>query len=76
MSTLVDVRELPARWEEVLALASSGNEVLLTEGGTPRARLVPWPEPTARVAGLHAGAIEPAPDFDAPLPEDFWTGRP
>jgi hypothetical protein len=29
---------------------------------------------TARRAGLHEGAWEVAPDFDAPLPDDFWTG--
>jgi len=29
-----------------------------------------------RVAGLHPGAFEPAPDFDAPLPDEFWTGQP
>lgn len=75
MSTTIDIRELPARWEEVLALASSGREVLLMDGTTPRARLVPCEGPKGRVAGLHAGAIQPASDFDAPLPDDFWAGR-
>ncbi|HWG43490.1 MAG TPA: hypothetical protein VN688_11945 [Gemmataceae bacterium] len=76
MSTKIDIRELPTRWEEVLELASSGREVILTDGPTPRARLVPCVEATAvRVLGLHAGAIQPAPDFDAPLPDDFWTGH-
>ncbi len=28
-----------------------------------------------RTAELHPGAIEPAPDFDAPLPEGFWLGK-
>ena len=28
-----------------------------------------------RVAGLHAGAWEVAPDFDAPLPDEFWLGK-
>ena len=31
--------------------------------------------PADRVAGLHAGAWEVAPDFDAPLPDEFWLGR-
>ena len=29
-----------------------------------------------RTLGLHAGAITAAADFDAPLPDDFWAGRP
>jgi hypothetical protein len=28
-----------------------------------------------RLPGLHAGAIQTAPDFDAPLPDDFWAGQ-
>jgi hypothetical protein len=28
-----------------------------------------------RLAGLHPGAWEFAPDFDAPLPDEFWLGR-
>ena len=28
-----------------------------------------------RCAGLHEGVWDVAPDFDAPLPDDFWLGR-
>lgn len=28
-----------------------------------------------RIAGLHEGAWEVAPDFDAPLPDEFWLGK-
>jgi antitoxin (DNA-binding transcriptional repressor) of toxin-antitoxin stability system len=75
MTTAIDVRELPARLEEALALASAGGEVILLEGSTPRARLVPLGPPPPRVAGLHPGALQAAPDFDAPLPDDFWAGQ-
>jgi antitoxin (DNA-binding transcriptional repressor) of toxin-antitoxin stability system len=75
MSATIDLRELPARLEEALALVSSGREVILTDGVTPRARLVPCGETGPRVPGLHAGAFQAAPDFDAPLPDDFWGGR-
>jgi antitoxin (DNA-binding transcriptional repressor) of toxin-antitoxin stability system len=74
VTTELDIRDLPARLDEVLALAAAGHEVILLDGITPRARLVPCPV-TNRVAGLHAGVIQTAPDFDAPLPDDFWTGR-
>lgn len=76
MVTAIDIRELPGRLEEALAVASAGGEVILLEGSTPLARLVP-PGPAApRAAGLHPGALQPAPDFDAPLPDEFWAGRP
>lgn len=31
-------------------------------------------QPRERVAGLHPGAIVMSPDFDAPLPDEFWLG--
>jgi antitoxin (DNA-binding transcriptional repressor) of toxin-antitoxin stability system len=75
MTTAIDIRELPARLDEVLALAATGQEVILFDGSAPCVRLVPFSAAPSRVAGLHPGAIQPAPDFDAPLPEDFWTGQ-
>jgi antitoxin (DNA-binding transcriptional repressor) of toxin-antitoxin stability system len=75
MITMIDIRELPDRLEEALAVAASGGEVILTDGAAPRARIVPCGAANPRVAGLHAGAIEAAPDFDAPLPDDFWIGQ-
>jgi antitoxin (DNA-binding transcriptional repressor) of toxin-antitoxin stability system len=76
MPTTIDIRDLPARLDEALALAAAGQEVVLLDGATPRARLIPFASSGERIAGLHAGAIQPAADFDAPLPDDFWAGRP
>jgi antitoxin (DNA-binding transcriptional repressor) of toxin-antitoxin stability system len=75
MTMAIDIRELPARLSEALAVASAGGEVILVDGSTPRARLVPLDPAGPRVAGLHPGALQPAPDFDAPLPEEFWAGQ-
>jgi antitoxin (DNA-binding transcriptional repressor) of toxin-antitoxin stability system len=76
MSTIIDIRELPARWEEALALVASGGEVLLQDGTIPRARLVPCQAALGPlVPGLHPGAMQPTEDFDAPLPDDFWSGN-
>ena len=73
-TTTVEVQELQARFEEVLSLAAAGAEVIVTEGQIPRARLVPLVPGRARIPGLHQGDIQTSEDFDAPLPEDFWTG--
>ena len=32
--------------------------------------------PKPRVVGLHPGSMEMAPDFDDPLPDEFWFGQP
>jgi antitoxin (DNA-binding transcriptional repressor) of toxin-antitoxin stability system len=72
----IDIRELPARLDELLALAAAGREVILADGPEPRARLLPMRPVVGRVPGLHAGAVQPSADFDAPLPDDFWAGRP
>jgi antitoxin (DNA-binding transcriptional repressor) of toxin-antitoxin stability system len=75
MATTIDVRELPARLDEIVELAPAEGEVILLDGSTPRARLVPLGSATPRVAGFHPGALQATPDFDAPLPDDFWAGQ-
>jgi antitoxin (DNA-binding transcriptional repressor) of toxin-antitoxin stability system len=75
--THVDVREAQTRLPELVALATTGTEVILTEGQVPRARLVALVPPfRSRVAGLHTGSMQTTDDFDAPLPEDFWGSSP
>lgn len=71
LTKYIDVKEAQARLRELLAQTTAGVEWILTDGTTPVARLVPV---SARVAGLHEGAIRTSPDFDAPLPDEFWTG--
>jgi len=67
-----DVRKEPPDLKGLLSLVADGTEVVLTEGDTPIARLVPVGK---RVTGLHAGAIWTSEDFDEPLPDEFWTGN-
>jgi antitoxin (DNA-binding transcriptional repressor) of toxin-antitoxin stability system len=78
LTKTVDIRDVQA-WtlKELLPLVTAGNKVLLTEGNTPVARLVPVAPPvlTPRVAGLHSGVIWTSDDLDEPLPDEFWTGN-
>ncbi len=73
MSTqTIDVKKTQTDLKGLLSIVAEGTKVVLTEGDTPIARLVPIGK---RVAGLHSGAIWTAEDFDEPLPEDFWMGN-
>lgn len=71
----VDIHEAQPHLVKLLSLVTTGTEIILTEGSTPLARIVPMAGATTpRVAGLHPGAIWTSEDFDEPLPEEFWTG--
>lgn len=72
MTRTIDVKKEPPDLKGLLSLVADGTEVVLTEGDTPIARLVPVEK---RVAGLHADAIWVSEDFDEPLPDEFWTGN-
>ena len=73
----IDIHEAQLHLVELWSLVTSGTEIILMEGSTPLARIVPMADaPMPRVAGLHSGAIWTSEDFDEPLPEDFWTGTP
>jgi antitoxin (DNA-binding transcriptional repressor) of toxin-antitoxin stability system len=71
MTRTIDVGKEPTDVKGLLLLVAEGAEIVLTEGDTPLARLVPIGK---RVAGLHGGAIWVSEDFDEPLSEDFWAG--
>jgi prevent-host-death family protein len=75
MHDTVEISELRDRLQEVLDLAAAGQEVVLVEHGMPRVRLVPVVGCLPRTPGLHAGAMQPAGDFDGPLPDEFWAGQ-
>ncbi len=70
LAKMIDVHEAQAHLQELVLQVLEGNELTLTDGDRPVARLVPI---SPRVAGLHAGAIWISADFDAPLPDEFWV---
>ena len=77
MTQTVSVDEAQNKLSDLLADALAGNEVIITEHGTPVARLVPVVAHSTkkRVAGLNRGTISTSEDFDEPLPDEFWLGQ-
>ncbi|MEC4818497.1 MAG: type II toxin-antitoxin system Phd/YefM family antitoxin [Scytonema sp. PMC 1069.18] len=68
----VEVPEVQADLAQLLLRVLSGEEVIISQAGTPVARIVPITEQSLpRIPGLDRGKVEIAPDFDAPLPEDI-----
>lgn len=50
-------------------------EKLLSDVATSLESAAQPSSPKPRFAGLHAGSWTIAPDFDAPLPDEFWRGK-
>ena len=77
MTQTVSVDEAQNKLPDLLAQALAGNDVIITEHGTPVVRLVPIVAHSKkkRVPGLNRGTISTSEDFDEPLPDDFWLGR-
>lgn len=75
MSTkTVEVRDPQATLLDLLAKVREGVDIVLADGATPVARLVPLSlSTTPRKAALHAGSISTSADFDEPLADDFWV---
>jgi hypothetical protein len=75
----IDLEENPASLDELLALLRNNDEILLTKGDVPLARLSGAGDTAAidlpRVPGLHAGTTWISDDFDVPLPDEFWLGE-
>ena len=75
MTKTVDVEEAKERLPELVSLALEGNEVIISDGDRPVARLVPFSQGgERRVADLNKGEIWVSDDFDDPLPDEFWAG--
>lgn len=73
-SKIVDIHDTEASLTELVTLVLEGNEVIIAEDDKPLARLVPISESkSSRIAGLNRGEIWTSENFDAALPESFWT---
>ena len=74
MSKIVDISEAKTQ-DQLLVPAIEGTEVIIVNR-QPLVRLVPaGTSAKPRIAGLNKGEIWVSEDFDAPLPDEFWTGK-
>jgi antitoxin (DNA-binding transcriptional repressor) of toxin-antitoxin stability system len=70
---IVTVEEAEACLRALIGLAAQGEEVVIADGEQLQVKLVPMSQaPHKRLFGQHRGKITMSPDFDAPLPDDFW----
>jgi prevent-host-death family protein len=69
--THVGVHEAKTHLSKLLRRVAGGEEVVITRGGRPIARLVPVVEPTRRKLGGDRGRFEVPDDFNAPLPDEI-----
>ena len=68
----VNVHEAKTHLSRLLAEVERGEEIVISRGGTPVARLLPFERPAAkRQLGMDRGLFEIPEDFDAPLPDDI-----
>jgi prevent-host-death family protein len=68
----VNVHEAKTHLSRLLAEVARGEEIVIARSGKPVARLVPVvASGGARRIGIDRGRVVIAPDFDAPLPEEF-----
>ena len=65
------VYDAKTRLSELLELAATGREVIITRRGADVARLTPITATRRRVVGFDRGQIWISDDFDDPLPDDM-----
>lgn len=64
------IHETKTHLSKLLRRVSAGEEVLISRGGVPVAKLVPVSPLAERQFGRDRGLFEVPEDFDAPLPDD------
>jgi prevent-host-death family protein len=68
MAAQLEISEAKSRFDEIVNRARCGEEITLSDGGHPVAKLSPVHVPNgSRVFGEFAGKVQIADDFAAPL---------
>ena len=70
MAVTVGVHEAKTTLSQLLRRVAAGEEVVITRGGTPIAKLVPTRRPRERALGFDHDVLVVPDDFDDPLPPD------
>ena len=65
------MHEAKTHLSRLLRRVAAGEEIVITSGGRPAARLVPIGSAGPREFGFDRGILVVGDDFDAPLPEDL-----
>jgi prevent-host-death family protein len=68
--TEVGVHEAKTHLSRLLRRVAAGEEITITSGGRPAARLVPVDSQSPRRFGTDRGRLVVPADFDDPLPDD------
>lgn len=85
MSTkILDIQQLQISVSELLSLIQNDQEIVITKGNTPIARLTLLNSSEPNIGksektpqpGLNLGAMVMSDDFDQPFPEEFWLQNP
>ena len=72
MTIMVTIQEAKTTLPELLARVLAGDEIIISEQGTPMARLTPFVLTSdQRIPGTAAGKLIIEPDFDDPLPPEI-----
>ncbi|HVS66737.1 MAG TPA: type II toxin-antitoxin system Phd/YefM family antitoxin [Thermoanaerobaculia bacterium] len=72
--TEVTVHEAKTHLSRLLRRVAMGEEIVISRGGHPVARLVAIERGEQRQLGIDEGRFEVPADFDAPLPDDLLEG--
>ncbi|MCL2639537.1 MAG: hypothetical protein FWD53_01700 [Phycisphaerales bacterium] len=91
MTRSISIQELPRSTRELLASLGEDDEIIVSDGNKPVAKISTPPPPCSvpppaeldlsfdpskpREFGFLAGKVWIAPDFDDPLPDSFWLGE-
>ncbi len=73
----IAIEDAADRLPELVTRASEGEQIVIARDEYPLAKLVPFAEVEGeRTFGQARGRIHVSEDFDEPLADDFWLGRP
>jgi len=71
MPASVGVHAAKTQFSRLLHRVEAGEEILITRGNQPVARLVPVAPRAARELSMDRELVRMSDDFDAPLPDDL-----